>query len=74
MQAGFDHTKGKIIVSMDGDLQNDPTDIPEFIEKIEEGYDIVCGWRKNRKDKLVTRKIPSKIANWLIGKVTGVRI
>ena len=74
MQAGFDHAKGKIIISMDGDLQNDPRDIPEFIEKIEEGYDIVCGWRKNRKDKLVTRKIPSKIANWLIGKVTGVKI
>ncbi len=74
MQAGFDHAKGKIIISMDGDLQNDPKDIPKFIEKIEEGYDIVCGWRKNRKDKLVTRKIPSKIANWLIGKVTGVKI
>ncbi len=58
MQAGFDHAKGKIIISMDGDLQNDPKDIPKFIEKIEEGYDIVCGWRKNRKDKLVTRKIP----------------
>jgi Glycosyltransferases involved in cell wall biogenesis len=74
MQAGFDHSKGEIIISMDGDLQNDPKDIPKFIEKIEEGYDIVCGWRKNRKDRLVTRKIPSKIANWLIGKVTGVRI
>ena len=74
MQAGFDHAKGRIIVSMDGDLQNDPKDIPKFIEKIEEGYDIVCGWRKNRKDKLVTRKIPSKIANWLIGCVTGVKI
>ena len=74
MQAGFDHAKGKIIVSMDGDLQNDPKDIPKFLEKIEEGYDIVCGWRKNRKDKLVTRKIPSKIANWLIGNVTGVKI
>jgi len=74
MQAGFDHAMGKIIVSMDGDLQNDPKDIPKFLEKIEEGYDIVCGWRKNRKDKLVTRKIPSKVANWLIGKVTGVKI
>ena len=74
MQAGFDHANGKIIVSMDGDLQNDPKDIPKFLEKIEEGYDIVCGWRKNRKDKLVTSKIPSKIANWLIGKVTGVKI
>ncbi len=74
MQAGFDHANGEIIVSMDGDLQNDPRDIPKFLEKIEEGFDIVCGWRKNRKDKLVTRKIPSKIANWLIGNVTGVKI
>lgn len=74
MQAGVEHAKGRIIVSMDGDLQNDPKDIPKFLEKIEEGYDIVCGWRKNRKDKLITRKIPSRIANWLIGKVTGVKI
>ncbi|MHC4270364.1 MAG: glycosyltransferase family 2 protein [Planctomycetota bacterium] len=74
MQAGFDHAKGRIIISMDGDLQNDPRDIPKFIEKIEEGYDIVCGWRKNRKDKLVSRKVPSKIANWLIGKAIGVKI
>ena len=74
MQAGFEHAKGKIIVSMDGDMQNDPKDIPKFLEKIEEGYDIVCGWRKNRKDKLISRKVPSKIANWLIGRVTGVRI
>ncbi|MDR4503194.1 MAG: glycosyltransferase family 2 protein [Candidatus Scalindua sp.] len=74
MQAGFEHAKGKIVISMDGDLQNDPEDIPRFLEKIEEGYDIVCGWRKNRKDKLVSRKVPSKIANWLIGKITGVKI
>ncbi|MFQ5963562.1 MAG: glycosyltransferase family 2 protein [Candidatus Scalinduaceae bacterium] len=74
MQAGFDHAKGRTVVSMDGDLQNDPKDIPKFLEKIEEGYDIVCGWRKNRKDKLVSRKIPSKIANRLIGQVTGVKI
>ncbi len=74
MQAGFDHASGKIIVSMDGDLQNDPKDIPRFLEKIEEGYDIVCGWRKDRKDKLVTRKIPSIVANWLIGTITGVKI
>ena len=74
MQAGFDHAKGKIIISMDGDLQNDPRDIHKFLEKIEEGYDIVCGWRKDRKDKLISRKIPSKIANWLIGHITGVKI
>jgi hypothetical protein len=59
---------------MDGDLQNDPEDIPAFISKIEEGYALVIGWRANRQDKLVSRKIPSRIANWLIGKVTGVRV
>ncbi|MCP5004247.1 MAG: glycosyltransferase family 2 protein [Planctomycetes bacterium] len=74
MQAGFDHAEGRIIISMDGDLQNDPRDIPRFLEKIDEGYDIVCGWRKNRKDKLVTRKIPSKIANWLMGMISGIKI
>ena len=74
MSAGIDHAKGEIIVTMDGDLQNDPLDIPEFITEIQSGYDIVVGWRHNRKDKLVTRKIPSMIANWLIGKVTGVPI
>jgi len=74
MQAGFDYANGKIIISMDGDMQNDPSDIPLFIEKMEEGYDIVCGWRKNRKDKLISRKIPSKIANWLIALITGIKI
>jgi glycosyltransferase involved in cell wall biosynthesis len=74
MAAGIDLARGKILITMDGDLQNDPEDIPRFIEKIEEGFDIVCGWREKRQDKLVTRKIPSKIANWLIGKVTGVPI
>jgi glycosyltransferase involved in cell wall biosynthesis len=74
MAAGIDQAKGDIIVTMDGDLQNDPSDIPAFIEKIEEGYDLVAGIRQKRQDKLLTRKIPSKIANWLIGKVTGVPI
>lgn len=74
MAAGIDHAGGDIIVTMDGDLQNDPRDIPGMVAKIDEGYDIVVGWRFNRKDKLITRKIPSKIANWLIGKVTGVPI
>ena len=74
MAAGIDHANGEIIVTMDGDLQNDPLDIPEFITEIQSGYDIVVGWRHNRKDKLITRKIPSKVANWLIGKVTGVPI
>jgi glycosyltransferase involved in cell wall biosynthesis len=74
MAAGIDHAVGDIIVTMDGDLQNDPKDIPLLVGKINDGYDIVVGWRFNRQDKLITRKIPSKIANWLIGKVTGVPI
>ena len=74
MQAGFDHAQGAIIVSMDGDLQNDPGDIGMLVGKIEEGYDLVCGWRKNRKDKLIVRKFPSWVANRLIGALTGVRI
>ncbi len=74
MAAGFRAARGKIIVSMDGDLQNDPTDIPSFLDKLKEGYDMVCGWRKDRKDKLFSRRIPSVAANWLIGKITGVRI
>lgn len=74
MAAGIDLARGRIIVTMDGDLQNDPRDIPEFLKKIDEGCDIVVGWRFERQDKLVSRKIPSKIANWLIAKVTGVPI
>ena len=74
MAAGIDNARGRILVTMDGDLQNDPSDIPHFLDKLAEGYDIVVGWRYNRQDKLVTRKIPSIIANWLIGKVTGVPI
>ena len=74
MAAGIELARGGIIVTMDGDLQNDPLDIPEFVDKMNEGYDMVVGWRFNRKDKLISRKIPSKIANWLIGKVTGVPI
>jgi glycosyltransferase involved in cell wall biosynthesis len=74
MAAGIEHARGKVLVTMDGDLQNDPRDIEHFLAKINEGYDIVVGWRFNRQDKLVSRKIPSTIANWLIGKVTGVPI
>lgn len=74
MSAGIDHARGKILITMDGDLQNDPSDIPNLLKKIEEGFDIVCGWRLNRHDKLISRKIPSVIANWLIGKITGVHI
>ncbi len=74
MVAGIEHAKGDILITMDGDLQNDPKDIPIFLDKLREGYDIVVGWRHNRQDKLITRKIPSRIANWLIGKITGVPI
>ena len=74
MAAGFNYARGQIIVSLDADLQNDPEDIPRAIEKLAEGYDLVSGWRKNRKDAKFTRLLPSKIANWLIAKVTGVKI
>ncbi len=74
MAAGLDLATGDVIITMDGDLQNDPEDIPRLIEKIEEGYDVVSGWRKERKDAAVSRKLPSRIANWLIGKLTGVKI
>ena len=74
MAAGIEQARGEILITMDGDLQNDPRDIEQFLSKIDEGYDIVVGWRFNRQDKLVSRKIPSRIANWLIGTVTGVPI
>jgi glycosyltransferase involved in cell wall biosynthesis len=74
LAAGFDTAKGRIIISMDGDLQHAPEDIPNFIEKIEAGYDVVNGWRKRRVDNVVTRKIPSRIANWLASKASGVDI
>jgi len=74
ISAGFDYATGEIIVTMDGDLQNDPKDIPLLIEKIEEGYDIVSGWRAKRQDRLLSRKVPSKVANWLIGLMTGVKL
>lgn len=74
MAAGIEHANGEVLVTMDGDLQNDPADIELLLEQIEAGYDLVVGWRHNRQDKLITRKIPSRIANWLIGRVTGVPI
>jgi glycosyltransferase involved in cell wall biosynthesis len=74
MVAGIEQARGRILITMDGDLQNDPSDIPRFLEKIEEGNDIVCGWRHKRQDKLISRKIPSVVANWIIGKITGVPI
>jgi len=74
LAAGFDHARGGIIVSLDADLQNDPNDIPSLIQKIEEGYDIVSGWRRRRKDKFLTRRVPSMIANTLISRLTRVRL
>lgn len=74
MAAGFRQAKGEIVVAMDGDLQNDPSDIPNLIAKIEEGYDVVSGWRKNRKDTLIVRKVPSRIANKLICSITDVQL
>lgn len=74
MAAGFSHAKGQIIVTMDGDMQNDPADIPILLDKLNEGYDLVSGWRKNRQDATMTRLIPSQIANWLIAQVTGVKV
>lgn len=74
MAAGFGHATGRVVVTMDGDLQNDPADIPMLLAKLEEGYDLVSGWRKNRQDAALTRLLPSKIANWLIAKVTGVQL
>ncbi len=74
MAAGFEYAQGQRIVSMDGDLQNDPDDIPKLLEKLDEGYDLVCGWRKDRQDKFLTRRVPSIVANWIIGRVTGVPI
>lgn len=74
MAAGFDYAEGNIIVTMDGDLQNDPRDIITLVEHVESGSDLAVGWRYDRQDKLITRKVPSRIANWLIGKVSGVPI
>jgi glycosyltransferase involved in cell wall biosynthesis len=71
--AGFDYASGDVIVTMDGDLQNDPTDIPKFLEVIKEN-DVVSGWRKKRKDPFFSRRLPSMMANWLISKVTGVKL
>ena len=74
MAAGFDISRGDIVITLDGDLQNDPNDIPKLISEINTGYDLICGWRFDRKDKLINRRIPSKIANKLIAKVTGLKL
>jgi glycosyltransferase involved in cell wall biosynthesis len=74
MMAGFDHARGRVVVSLDGDLQNDPRDIPMLVAKLDEGYDLVCGWRQRRQDGLILRKVPSWVANRLIRRLTGVQI
>lgn len=74
MQAGFDQARGDVVVSMDGDLQNDPRDIPRLLERLEEGYDLVAGYRERRQDRLFTRKVPSWVANRIIRGITGVAI
>ena len=74
ISAGFDYSKGDVIITMDGDLQNDPEDIPLLFKKINEGYDIVSGWRVDRKDPFFTKKLPSKLSNWLASKLTGVKL
>jgi glycosyltransferase involved in cell wall biosynthesis len=72
--AGFDHASGDIVVTLDGDLQNDPADIPRLLKKMEEGYDIVCGWRTDRKDPLLTRRLPSIVVNRLISHNAGTQV
>jgi glycosyltransferase involved in cell wall biosynthesis len=72
--AGFAQARGRLIITSDGDLQNDPHDIPAMVQKLEAGYDIVCGWRKDRKDDFVSRRLPSQLANVLISSVTGVHL
>ena len=74
LSAGFDEARGDVIVSMDGDLQHAPEDLPALLAKIDEGYDIASGWRKQRNDHLLLRKIPSRIANWLMAKVSGIEL
>lgn len=74
LSAGFDHASGEFILAMDGDLQHDPNDIPAFLERLDEGYDVVSGWRKERIDNYVMRRIPSRCANWLMAKLSGVDI
>jgi len=72
--AGFDHAQGDVVITMDGDLQNHPEDVPLLLSKLEEGYDVVSGWRAHRKDPFLTRRLPSNVANWLISRVTGVKL
>ena len=72
--AGIDYSSGEVVVLIDADMQNDPSDIPMMLDKIDEGYDVVSGWRVDRKDSFLTRRFPSRVANWLISRVTGVAL
>ena len=74
LSAGFDHARGQVMVPMDGDLQNDPRDIPKLLDLVEQGYDVVSGWRRRRSEAFLTRRLPSLVANWFIGRLTKVRI
>jgi len=74
LSAGFAYSKGEVVVALDGDLQNDPADIPKLLAKLDEGFDVVSGWRRKRHDNALKRLLPSKIANWLISRITGVRL
>ncbi len=74
LAAGFEMAQGEVVITLDADLQNDPSDIPRLLEKMEEGYDVVSGWRKDRQDPFLSRTLPSLVANWLISKVTGVEL
>lgn len=74
LSAGFEHARGNVIVPIDADMQNDPGDIDSMIKKLDEGYDIVSGWRRKRHDNAITRLLPSRIANWIIGRITGVKL
>ena len=74
LKAGFDFARGEVIISMDGDLQHDPEEIPRFLEKIEEGYDLVSGWRSQRQDHWLMRQIPSRAANWMMAKLSGIEL
>src|SRR6202012_2905583 len=74
LAAGFDHAQGEYIVAMDGDLQHDPAEIPAFLAKLEEGYDVVSGWRAQRGDSMLLRRLPSSVANWAMARLSGVDI
>jgi glycosyltransferase involved in cell wall biosynthesis len=74
LQAGFEAARGEVVIAFDADMQNDPADLPNLLDKLDEGYDVVSGWRRHRQDRALSRRLPSWLANWLISRVTGVRL